>query len=158
MVQPMDFGPCAFWKTRKNARFDRALAPIAPPVRVQTRRHSVRGRRHVEAGLLAGAALMALTALGVVSHGRSGSGFPAASTMSLSSPVRVPITVRHGDSLWSLAKRYGDPNVYILDRVDTLARANGFSSSATLQPGQRIIVPVGNPVELAKVQQFVAKN
>ena len=59
--------------------------------------------------------------------------------------VLVPLTVRSGDSLWSLARRYGDPNVSILDRVDTLARANGLSSTSSLTPGQRLVVPVMNP-------------
>ncbi len=72
--------------------------------------------------------------------------------------LRVPMTVQRGDSLWSLAKRYGDPNSYILDRVDVLARANKMSSGSTLMPGQRIIIPVSNPIEVSRLQRNLAKN
>ena len=68
------------------------------------------------------------------------------------------MTVQSGDSLWNLAKRYGDPNVYILDRVDVLARANHMPATTSLLPGQRIVIPVSNPVEVAKLQQNLAKN
>ncbi len=72
--------------------------------------------------------------------------------------LRVPMTVQRGDSLWSLAKRYGDPNAYILERVDILAQANKMSSRSALMPGQRIIIPVSNPVEVARLQRNLAKN
>jgi nucleoid-associated protein YgaU len=60
--------------------------------------------------------------------------------------------VRAGDTLWSLAKRFGDPGAYILDRVDTLAAANGLASDARLMPGQRIIIPVTGADDFIRVQ------
>ena len=69
---------------------------------------------------------------------------------------RVPMTVHPGDSLWSLARRYGDPDVYMLDRVDAIAKANGIGATAPLFPGQRLVVPVSNPVELEHLQHNLA--
>jgi len=66
------------------------------------------------------------------------------------------MTVHPGDSLWSLAKRYGDPDAYMLDRVDAIARANGIGQTAPLFPGQRLVVPVSNPVELNRLQHNLA--
>lgn len=42
--------------------------------------------------------------------------------------------VQSGDTLWSVAKRYGTT-------VATLAKANGMTSRATLQAGQRLYIP-----------------
>lgn len=72
--------------------------------------------------------------------------------------LSVPMTVRPGDSLWSLARRYGDPRDYILERVDRLARANRLPPGASLTPGQRLLVPVANPVEVAKLRRAVASG
>jgi nucleoid-associated protein YgaU len=77
----------------------------------------------------------------------------AAATSAAVRPVVLPVTVRAGDSLWSLARRYGDPSVYILDRVDTLARTNKLTGSVRLTPGQRLLVPVGNPAVAATLRQ-----
>lgn len=66
----------------------------------------------------------------------------------------VPMSVAQGETLWTLAKRYGDPAATQLDRVDTLARANGLSASATIHPGQQLVVPVENPREAALLQQL----
>ncbi|MES2464091.1 MAG: LysM domain-containing protein [Armatimonadota bacterium] len=68
------------------------------------------------------------------------------------------MTVQRGDTLWSLAKRYGHPDSYILDRVDTLAQANKIPATASLMPGQRIVVPVSNPAEVSRLQRNFAKN
>lgn len=51
------------------------------------------------------------------------------------------IVVGQGDTLWSLAKKHGDPHEYILSRVDRIAHANGLSTGTILQPGQKLIVP-----------------
>lgn len=48
-------------------------------------------------------------------------------------PQVIRHTVRRGDSLWEIARRYGV-------RVRQLAQWNGISSRATLKPGQRLIV------------------
>lgn len=70
----------------------------------------------------------------------------------------APMTVRPGDSLWSLARRYGQPSMSIRDRVDALARENGLSSRSALTPGQRLIVSVANPAEAAILRQAVAAS
>ncbi|MEL7429292.1 MAG: peptidoglycan DD-metalloendopeptidase family protein, partial [Pseudomonadota bacterium] len=44
------------------------------------------------------------------------------------------ITVRQGETLYNLSKRYGVP-------VDAIRKANGMSSAASLQAGQRVLIP-----------------
>ena len=56
-----------------------------------------------------------------------------------------------GDTLWRFASRYGDPNAYILDRVETIARDNHLSSDAPLVPGQTLRIVVRNPVVVAEI-------
>jgi murein DD-endopeptidase MepM/ murein hydrolase activator NlpD len=46
----------------------------------------------------------------------------------------TPITVAPGDTLASLAQRYGVP-------APAIAEANGLSGPAALQPGQRLVIP-----------------
>ncbi len=70
----------------------------------------------------------------------------------------VPMTVGQGETMWSLAKRYGDPRMSQLDRLDVLARANGLAPSANLHPGQRLLVPVENPCEAAHLQPVMASR
>ena len=68
-------------------------------------------------------------------------------------PVSQTLTVHvaKGDTLWQYAARYGDPDQYILARVDTLARANHLSADAVLRPGQTLRIPVQNPAALASL-------
>jgi nucleoid-associated protein YgaU len=70
--------------------------------------------------------------------------------------VNVPETVMHtvqpGDTLWTLARRFGDPRLNITDRVDNLVRVNGFAGAASLHPGQKILLRVEHPAELAKLR------
>lgn len=68
----------------------------------------------------------------------------------------VPMSVGQGETLWMLAKRYGNPSASQLDRVDTLAKANGLSASAMLHPGQRLVVPIENPQEAERLQTVMA--
>ncbi|MES1227321.1 MAG: LysM peptidoglycan-binding domain-containing protein [Armatimonadota bacterium] len=70
----------------------------------------------------------------------------------------IPMAVRTGDTLWSLAQRYGNPAEPVLDRIDTLAHANGIKASTTLVPGQRLMVPVQNPVEVARIAPLMASR
>ena len=72
--------------------------------------------------------------------------------------IFAPMTVQPGESLWSLAQRYGDPNAYILDRVDVLARTNRLPKDAVLIPGQQVVVPVANPAERSRLQREVASG
>ena len=61
-----------------------------------------------------------------------------------SPPVMATINVQAGDTLWDLAQEYGDPEQYILERVNALARANGMKRGQLLQEGQTLVIPVGN--------------
>lgn len=68
----------------------------------------------------------------------------------------VPTVVRRvapGDTLWHYAAVYGDPNSYILDRVETIARDNHLPSDAPLVPGQILRIAVHNPVVIAQLQR-----
>ena len=68
-------------------------------------------------------------------------------------PSSVTITVRSGDTLWSLAKTFGDHNAPILDRVDALAAANNLAGDASLSPGQRLALPVEDAAALERLEQ-----
>lgn len=65
----------------------------------------------------------------------------------------ISVQVGHGDTLWRYAARYGDPNSYILDRVESLSRDNHVSSTNPLVPGQTLRIAVRNPIEIAKLQR-----
>lgn len=80
--------------------------------------------------------------------------FPLAHT----APLVVPMTVGQGETFWSLARKYGSSDDYILDRVNALAKANGMTAHASLVPGQRILVPVSNQQEVARLQTHLAKR
>jgi len=57
------------------------------------------------------------------------------------SPAMTAVSVRSGDTLWSLAAEYGDPNKYILERIDDLRQANGLKVGQPLYEGQVLRVP-----------------
>jgi len=59
-------------------------------------------------------------------------------------PETAMITVQAGDTLWELAGEYGDPNQYILERVNALAKANGLKRGEVLREGQTLVIPVTN--------------
>ena len=67
------------------------------------------------------------------------------SSLAPAAPV-ISKRVAPGDTLWGYAARYGDPNSYILDRVETIARDNHLSSNVPLVPGQILRIAVRNPV------------
>ncbi|MGI4787440.1 MAG: LysM peptidoglycan-binding domain-containing protein [Janthinobacterium lividum] len=65
--------------------------------------------------------------------------------------VVISKTVAHGDTLAKLAYRYGDPNTYILEREDQIARVNHLEGTAPLLPGQHLQIPVTNPIVIAQI-------
>ena len=65
--------------------------------------------------------------------------------------VVIAKTVKRGDTLAGLALRYGDPNTYLLQREDQIARANHLTGSAPLLPGQRLRISVTNPKVIAQI-------
>jgi predicted Zn-dependent protease len=57
------------------------------------------------------------------------------------SPVRVAtVTVRTGDSLWTLAERYTPAGGDVQDTIDRIAGANHLRG-AIIVPGQRLHIP-----------------
>jgi len=57
-------------------------------------------------------------------------------------PLVQTIRVQQGDTLWSLANKYGDQRQYILQRMDALEEMNQLKGRTMLHVGQTIIVPV----------------
>lgn len=68
------------------------------------------------------------------------------------SVVMISKTVVRGDTLTKLAKRYGDPNTYILAREEQIARANRLAGTTPLVPGQHLRIPVTNPAVIAQIE------
>jgi LysM repeat protein len=101
---------------------------------------------------LAGLTILTASTIGGVALARRG-GRPATPAI----PSSIAITIQSGDTLWSLAKRFGDPNAYILERVNTLAAANGLASDARLMPGQRITIPISSADDFARVQAAIGR-
>ena len=103
---------------------------------------------------IAGAAIFAL-GLGAVQGVRS---LHAASAAHMVKPTMIHVTVAPGDTLWSLSQRYGSDKVNIEERIDTLAQANALSAGTALVTGERLLVPVTNPTELARLPIHVASR
>lgn len=100
------------------------------------------------------AALIAVAGFATVNATRN---YLAAGAASSAVPgVTVRMRVTPGASLWSLASRYGNPRKSIVDRVEEMAALNHMTNSDTLMPGQRILVKVENPVEVANLKQNIA--
>lgn len=79
----------------------------------------------------------------------------AAASYASSLTPAAPVISKHvasGDTLWGYAVRYGDPNSYILDRVETIARDNHLSSNTPLVPGQVLHIAVRNPTVIAQIE------
>ena len=87
-----------------------------------------------------GAVVLFFVISGATSILNLGSSLAAASQLN-ASPTKTVI-VQPGDTLWQIASRYGDPNQYILDRVDVISRINHISGGQSLAPGQKILVPI----------------
>jgi hypothetical protein len=144
MVHPLNSRPSAFWTLNDSKNRRRPY-----------RHHKAEAKRSMVAAFVALFLIVFGTLVGSrYQTAQNHSAMPGIVTGTL----RVPMTVQRGDSFWSLAKRYGDPNAYILDRVDVLAQANKMSATASLMPGQRIVIPVSNPIEVARLQRNLAKN
>jgi len=50
------------------------------------------------------------------------------------------LKVEYGDSLWTLAQRYGDPNQDVRDVVTAMTKANDVSPGE-IQPGDTLRIP-----------------
>ena len=116
-------------------------------------RHETRRKNNA---LFAGTAVAAFfVTSSLVVNFRQAHNHPAAPHLA---PLMVPMTVGQGQTFWSFAQKYGDTNDYILDRVSAVAQANGMSTHAALVPGQRILVPVSDPQQVALLQTHLAKR
>ncbi len=73
------------------------------------------------------------------------------SAQTLPQSVIISKAVKRGDTLTSLAQRYGNPNTYILEREDQIARANHLTGVMPLLPGQHLQIPVTNPTVIAQI-------
>lgn len=159
MVQPMNLRPCAFWTGQENSlprpvegeRPRRDGARPLPPGTLRLRARTAPSRAMRLRRIKALLAIAVLVWAGGAASVRVWRGAPRPAT-----PPTVVMTVRPGDTLWSLARRYGDPAAYMLDRVDALARANRLPHGAALVPGQKLRVPVQNPVEAAGLRQVAS--
>jgi len=69
------------------------------------------------------------------------------------SVIMISKTVMPGDTLSQFASRYGDPDAYILDREEQIARVNHLSGTAPLFPGQHLRIPVTSPTVIARIEQ-----
>ena len=57
-------------------------------------------------------------------------------------PPPYVVRAMYGDSLWTLARRYGDPHRDVRAIVSELSRANGIEPGQ-LQPGDGVVFPAG---------------
>ncbi len=72
-------------------------------------------------------------------------------SQTLPQSVIISKAVKRGDTLASLAQRYGNPDTYILEREDQIARANHLTGTQPLLPGQHLQIPVTNPAAIAQI-------
>ena len=73
------------------------------------------------------------------------------SAPALPQTVLISKAVKRGDTLTSLAQRYGNPSTYILEREDQIARVNHLTGRTPLLPGQHLQIPVTNPFVVAQI-------
>ncbi len=64
----------------------------------------------------------------------------------------VRIVVQRGDTLWSLAKRYAVPGSSLPQKVSAIRSANGLPT-ATLRPGQTLLVPISSEHDAVALRQ-----
>ena len=52
------------------------------------------------------------------------------------------VIVMRGDSLWGIARRYTHPEEDVREVIDRLTKANHLDLRRSIQPGQKLTVPV----------------
>lgn len=52
------------------------------------------------------------------------------------------VIVTRGDSLWGIARRYTHPEEDVREVIDRIAKANHLDLRRSIQPGQKLTVPV----------------
>ncbi len=83
--------------------------------------------------------VLAALLLGAFAIGRSASS-QATTTVATPTAAPVQVTVRSGDTLWTLARRLA-PGRDTRDVVDQLRRLNHLSSASDLKAGQQLLLP-----------------
>ncbi len=58
-------------------------------------------------------------------------------------PPPLVVEVAYGDSLWTLARRHGDPEQDVREVVMAMMQANDIAPGQ-LQPGQRLLIPAAH--------------
>jgi nucleoid-associated protein YgaU len=112
-----------------------------PKLGLRSRAFSLGGVKHAAEGLLVSVTAV-FVALALFSSGTSPTQ-PSAT---------VHVKVQQGDTLWDYARKYGNPDVYILKRVDEIAQINKLEPSRPLVPGQELIIPVGQGTVTAEAE------
>ncbi len=62
------------------------------------------------------------------------------------------VTVRSGDTLWTIAQEWSDPDEDVRDVIDRIVAANKLSSSAAIGAGQQLVIPVRDHGQAAWTQ------
>ena len=120
----------SFWTEAKNETYY-----FPAESQSYARRRAARKRRRTQR--LIGTGVVLLAALLGFFAGRARAGdnrepIPAKATW---------ITVGEGESLWSVASRYGDKELSIRDRIVALEEANPKAAQGFLVPGQKLRLP-----------------
>lgn len=126
--------------------YDQEVDKVLRPARRRAR------RQNIGENLLFAAAVIAVVVFCVMSLAQSVSHTVSAPYKTALPNIVLPVTVHPGDTLWTYAQKYGAPDAYILDRMETIARANHLAPTAALIPGQRLRIPVTNPFVIAQLQ------
>ncbi len=131
---------------------DLTLEPVLPPVPRRCVRRSPFQKFEtlmLGASAAAVAAFLAISGASSLLHSvRQSYAGPSASTV-----VMISKKVSRGDTLSSLARRYGDPQTYLPVREEQIARINHLSGAVPLVPGQRLRIPVTSPVVIAEIER-----
>ncbi len=58
--------------------------------------------------------------------------------------VDKQVVVSSGDNLWGIAGRFASPEEDVREVIDRIVRVNRLDLTKSIQPGQKLVVPVKN--------------
>lgn len=134
---------------RSGARAGHTARQIAPSIRRRLRRFRRQPTLDRVNALIAMLVAALLLAYGVTAVGARISAHQTSTV--------IEVQVKAGDTLWALAQRYGDPDEYILKRVQQLAARNAIRNGVRLHAGMTLQVPVENPAERTSLMTAAAR-